>query len=236
MPTVLVTSANRGIGREFVRQYAQAGWRVIAACRSPELEADALRAMGNVRPIAMDVTDLVSVEAAARESVDPLHLLINSAGIIGQTGDSPGEVDYREWSRVLDVNLMGPVRVLDSFAERLAASGSAKAVAITSGMGSLADVQSPMAMMYRTSKAGLNMAMRVRALQLRPRGDGRGHQPGLGADRHGRSGGEDLCRGQRGGDAHGDRGVERGPGRVVPELAGGRPALVGRRRFRPARP
>lgn len=170
MPTVLVTSANRGIGREFVRQYAQAGWRVIAACRSPELEADALRAMGNVRPIAMDVTDLVSVEAAARESVDPLHLLINSAGVIGQTGDGPGEVDYREWSRVLDVNLMGPVRVLDSFAERLAASGSAKAVAITSGMGSLADVQSPMAMMYRTSKAGLNMAMRVRALQLRPRG------------------------------------------------------------------
>lgn len=170
MPTVLVTSANRGIGREFVRQYAQAGWRVIAACRSPELEADALRAMGNVRPIGMDVTDLVSVEAAARESVDPLHLLINSAGIIGQTGDGPGEVDYREWSRVLDVNLMGPVRVLDSFAERLAASGSSKAVAITSGMGSLADVQSPMAMMYRTSKAGLNMAMRVRALQLRPRG------------------------------------------------------------------
>jgi NAD(P)-dependent dehydrogenase (short-subunit alcohol dehydrogenase family) len=170
MPTVLVTSANRGIGREFVRQYAQAGWRVIAACRSPELEAEALRAMGDVRPIGMDVTDLVSVEAAARESADPLHLLINSAGVIGQTGDGPGEVDYREWARVLDVNLMGPVRVLDSFAERLAASGSSKAVAITSGMGSLADVQSPMAMMYRTSKAGLNMAMRVRALQLRPRG------------------------------------------------------------------
>lgn len=170
MPTVLVTSANRGIGRELVRQYAQAGWRVIAACRSPELEADALRAMGNVRPIGMDVTDLVSVEAAARESTDPLHLLINSAGVIGQTGDGPGEVDYREWGRVLDVNLMGPVRVLDAFAGRLAASGSSKAVAITSGMGSLADVQSPMAMMYRTSKAALNMAMRVRALQLKPQG------------------------------------------------------------------
>lgn len=170
MPTVLVTSASRGIGREFVRQYAGEGWRVIAACRAPEVEAEALRAMGEVRPIAMDVTDLASVEAVARESVDPLHLLINSAGIIGQTEDDPGQVDYREWARVMDVNLMGPVRVLDAFADRLAASGAAKAVAITSGMGSLADVQSPMAVMYRTSKAGLNMAMRVRALQLAPRG------------------------------------------------------------------
>lgn len=171
MPTVLVTSASRGIGREFVRQYAAAGWRVIAACRSPAVEAEALRALGDVRPIAMDVTDLVSVEAAARESADPLHLLINSAGIIGQTDDDPGRVDYREWARVIDVNLMGPVRVLDVFAERLErAGGSAKAVAITSGMGSIGDVQAPMAMMYRTSKAGLNMAMRVRALQLAPRG------------------------------------------------------------------
>ena len=36
MPTVVVTSASRGIGREFVRQYAADGWRVIAACRHPE--------------------------------------------------------------------------------------------------------------------------------------------------------------------------------------------------------
>lgn len=170
MPTVLVTSANRGIGREFVRQYAAAGWRVIAACRAPEMEAEALRALGEVRPIAMDVTDLASVEAVARESDEPLDLLVNSAGIIGKTEDDPGQVDYLEWARVMDVNLMGPVRVLDALADRLAAAGGAKAVAITSGMGSLAEVQAPMAMMYRASKAALNMAMRVRALQLAPRG------------------------------------------------------------------
>jgi NAD(P)-dependent dehydrogenase (short-subunit alcohol dehydrogenase family) len=85
MPTVLVTSANRGIGREFVRQYAADGWHVLAACRNPAEVADELRAMGSeVRPIAMDVTDLASVEAVAREDTGPLDLLVNSAGVIGE--------------------------------------------------------------------------------------------------------------------------------------------------------
>lgn len=171
MPTILVTSANRGIGREFVHQYAADGWRVIAACRHPETAAAALRALGSsVRPIAMDVTDLASVEAVAREDDSPLDLLINSAGIIGQHSDAPGEVNYAEWAHVLDVNLMGPVRVLDAFADRLAAAGSAKAITLTSGMGSIADVGSGGSLVYRTSKAAVNMAMRARAQTLKPRG------------------------------------------------------------------
>lgn len=35
MPTVLITGANRGLGLEFARQYAAAGWEVIAANRTP---------------------------------------------------------------------------------------------------------------------------------------------------------------------------------------------------------
>jgi NAD(P)-dependent dehydrogenase (short-subunit alcohol dehydrogenase family) len=171
MATIFVTSSSRGIGREFVRQYAADGWRVLAACRHPEAEADALHALGEeVRPIAMDVTDLASVEAVAREDDGPIDQLINSAGILGQLDDAPGEVNYAEWARVMDVNTIGPVRVLDAFADRLAASGGAKAITLTSGMGSIGDVGSGYAMMYRVSKAGVNMAMRARALQLGPRG------------------------------------------------------------------
>ena len=171
MTTVLVTSASRGIGHEFVRQYAAAGWRVLAACRYPEGAARGLRALGaSVHPVAMDVTDPASVEVVAHENENPIDLLINSAGIMGQLDDVPGKVDYAEWGRVLDVNVLGPVRVLDAFADRLAAAGSAKAITLTSGMGSIADVGSGTAMMYRTSKAAVNMAMRTRALQLAPRG------------------------------------------------------------------
>ena len=171
MPTVLVTSASRGLGREFVRQYAADGWRVLAASRHPEAVDAELRALGaGVRPIAMDVTKSAAVEAAAREDDGPIDLLLNTAGIIGQTDDAPGNVHELEFARVLDVNVLGPVRVLDAFADRLAAAGGAKALTLTSGMGSITDVRSGTAMMYRTSKAAVNMAMRVRALQLAPRG------------------------------------------------------------------
>jgi NAD(P)-dependent dehydrogenase (short-subunit alcohol dehydrogenase family) len=171
MPTVLVTSASRGLGREFVRQYAADGWRVLAACRHPEEVDEGLRALGDgVRPIAMDVTDLTSVEAVAREDDAPLDLLLNTAGITGPRDDGPGNVSYPDWARVLDVNTLGPVRVLDAFADRLAAAGGAKALTLTSGMGSIGDVGSGQSMVYRTSKAAVNMAMRARALQLAPRG------------------------------------------------------------------
>jgi len=42
MPTVMITGTNRGLGFEFVKQYAADGWRVFAACRHPT-SADSLR-------------------------------------------------------------------------------------------------------------------------------------------------------------------------------------------------
>ncbi len=169
MPTVVITSANRGIGLELARQYAAAGWTVLAGCRKPG-EATALKALsGDVRPFEIDVTAPATIAAAAAGDT-PVDLLINSAGVIGDTGDGPGRIDYARWAETLDVNAMGPVRVLDAFADRLAASERRLAVAITSGMGSLADAGSGSALMYRTSKAALNMAMRARAFDLAPRG------------------------------------------------------------------
>lgn len=169
MPTVVITSSNRGIGLELARQYADAGWTVLAGCRNPGA-ADALAALaGDVRPFAIDVTSDRSVAEAARGD-GPVDLLINSAGVIGDTKDGPGRMDYARWAQTLDVNTFGPVRVLDAFADRIAASERKLAVAITSGMGSLADAGSGSAMTYRTSKAALNMAMRARAFDLAPRG------------------------------------------------------------------
>jgi NAD(P)-dependent dehydrogenase (short-subunit alcohol dehydrogenase family) len=171
MPTVLVTSASRGIGREFVRQFAADGWQVIAACRHPESVDQELRALGSgVRPIGMDVTDLASVEAVAHEDDGPVDLLLNTAGVIGHGPEGPGKVNYQEWARVLDINTMGPVRVLDAFTDRLAAAGGAKAVTLTSGLGSIGDVGSGSSLMYRTSKAAVNMVMRARSFTLRPLG------------------------------------------------------------------
>ena len=173
-PVVLVTGANRGLGLEFARQYAAEGWRVFAACRSPD-EAAELRKLetdsgGRVRVLPMDVVDITSVKAAAGViGKEPIDLLLNNAGVMGPR-ERLGDLDYAAWARVLDANTLGPMRVVEAFLANVARSSQKKIVTITSGMGSLADNTSGGSYAYRSSKAAVNMVVRSLALDLAPRG------------------------------------------------------------------
>jgi NAD(P)-dependent dehydrogenase (short-subunit alcohol dehydrogenase family) len=173
MPSIMITSANRGLGLEFVRQYAADGWRIFAACRNPDA-ADDLHQLARTRSITvfpMDVTDLASVRhAAAGLNGESIDVLVNSAGIIGKSGQRIGNIDYESWAQVLDVNTMGPLRVTEAFVEHVARSERKVVVTITSGLGSIADNTSGGSIAYRTSKAAVNMAMRSAAIDLAPRG------------------------------------------------------------------
>ena len=83
MPTCLITGASRGIGFEFVKQYAAEGWTVIAACRSPDQSA-LRQVVGDVRIELLDVSDFARVEALGKKMEGvPIDLLINNAGIYG---------------------------------------------------------------------------------------------------------------------------------------------------------
>jgi NAD(P)-dependent dehydrogenase (short-subunit alcohol dehydrogenase family) len=173
MPSMMITSANRGLGLEFARQYAADGWRIFAACRNPDAADDLheLTRTGLVTVFLMDVTDLSSVRHAAEglndESID---VLLNSAGIIGKPGQRTGHIDYESWEQVLNVNTLGPLRVTEAFVEHVARSERKLIVTITSGLGSLTDNTSGGSIPYRSSKAAVNMAMRSAAIDLAPRG------------------------------------------------------------------
>jgi NAD(P)-dependent dehydrogenase (short-subunit alcohol dehydrogenase family) len=81
-----------------------------------------------------------------------------------------GNIDYKTWMHVLDVNTLGPMRVAEAFVDNVARSERKLIVTITSGMGSIGDNSSGDAYAYRTSKAAVNMVMRSLAIDLAPRG------------------------------------------------------------------
>jgi NAD(P)-dependent dehydrogenase (short-subunit alcohol dehydrogenase family) len=171
MPTCLITGAGRGIGFEFVRQYAADGWRVLAICRTAEA-AKALGAIGDsVQAHRLDVTDFARVEAlAATLSGEAIDLLINNAGIYGPRSMTYDNVDYGAWAEVLRVDTMAPLKVSAQFAPHVARSSLKRIVTLTSKMGSMADNGSGGAYVYRSAKAALNAVMRSLAIDLRSKG------------------------------------------------------------------
>jgi NAD(P)-dependent dehydrogenase (short-subunit alcohol dehydrogenase family) len=170
MPTILVTGAGRGLGLEFVRQYAADGWRVHACCRTPET-ATALEALeGEIAIHRLDVRDQAQIGALkASLAGEPIDLLINNAGIYGPRGKAVAQISDAEWLEVLQVNAIAPVRIADALADNVAASGKKLMAFITSQMGSIARMSAG-AHPYRMSKAALNAGVRCLSLELEARG------------------------------------------------------------------
>ncbi len=171
MPTVMVTGANRGIGLEFARQYADAGWTVIATCRNPG-RADALKALaGDVTVQAMDVGDPASIRAAKKGIGDaPIDVLINNAGLLGGRDQAFGATDYDTMGEVLRVNVIGPLAVAEAFVGNLEAGKGKRLATVSSRIGSIAENGSGGRYIYRPSKAGVNAVMKSVALDLAGQG------------------------------------------------------------------
>ncbi len=170
--TVLVTGSNRGIGFEFVRQYAAAGWQVIATCRDPAGAGDLRElAADNPRVVVeqLDVTEPASIESLRRKYADtPIHLLINNAALLGpRDAQAFGAQDFALAADQYAVNALGPLRVSSAFIDNVRAAGPGKIIALGSAAGSNGYLQPPADFFtYRASKAALHFLMHNLALEL----------------------------------------------------------------------
>jgi NAD(P)-dependent dehydrogenase (short-subunit alcohol dehydrogenase family) len=110
--TALVTGANRGLGRHFATQLLERGaTKVYATARRPELVD-----LPGVQVLRLDVTDPVSVTAAARVA-DDVTLLVNNAGVATGADLVAGDLDLIR--REMDTHFWGTLAMIRAFAPQL---------------------------------------------------------------------------------------------------------------------
>jgi NAD(P)-dependent dehydrogenase (short-subunit alcohol dehydrogenase family) len=157
--TVLVTGANRGMGREYVTQLLDRGVaKVYAAARdAATIDASDRR----VVPLELDVTDPASIARAAEQAAD-VSVVINNAGIF--RGASLLSADTSALRLELETHLFGPLALTSAFAAGLVERSGA-VVNVASVLSWL-----PMAGSYGVSKAALWSATDSLRTELAPRG------------------------------------------------------------------
>ena len=172
--TILITGANRGIGLERTRQFAEDGWQVLACCRNPD-QADDLQALSDrlssIELHKLEVTDYAQMNSLASTLSDrPIDILLSNAGIYGPRGMAFGEVDAAAWREVFEVNSIAPLMLAQAFVGSVEQSRHKLIAVISSKMGSIDVNVSGGGYIYRSSKTAVNQVVKSMSIDLAERG------------------------------------------------------------------
>ena len=165
---VVVTGANRGLGREVARQCAARGDTVVLGSRDLAAGRQAAREVGAV-PMVLDVTDPEGLAAAAQEverAVGHVDVLVNNAAVHYDTWQDSVDVDLAVVREALETNVLGVWQTTLAFLPLLRRSAHPRVVMVTSEGGSLTSMRGGTPA-YSVSKAALNALTRVLAGDLR---------------------------------------------------------------------
>lgn len=165
MDTYLITGVGRGIGKAMAQDALARGHKVIGSTRDGTCDWSD----NNLSLLAFDVTDDASVAAAAKSYGGVVDVLINNSGVFGPRNQNLAELAPSDMLTAMDVNIVGPFRVLQAFLPHLERARAGRVLVISSMMGRFSrDSQGAAA--YRASKSGANMLVKSYAHELTPRG------------------------------------------------------------------
>ena len=165
---ILITGANRGIGKEVARQLAQEGITVLLGTRDFNKGEEAGKSIkGKVIACKLDVQNeenIISLAEYISKEFGRLDVLINNAGIgIGNKGSI--DEDMKVVRDIMETNFFGAWRLSQVLYPLLRKSNSGRIVNVSSGMGALADLSGGYAG-YRISKSALNALTILMANEL----------------------------------------------------------------------
>jgi NAD(P)-dependent dehydrogenase (short-subunit alcohol dehydrogenase family) len=165
----IVTGSARGIGLAIAKALAREGAGVaVADVNLDGAKTAAASLQGPTRSIALGVNvadpkSVTAMVAKAREAFGRIDILINNAGVGGNTPFL--ETSLEEWNRIIAINLTGAFMVAQAVAREMVKTGGGKIVNIASlsgqrgGNGRAA---------YGSAKAGLELLTKVMAVELAP--------------------------------------------------------------------
>jgi NAD(P)-dependent dehydrogenase (short-subunit alcohol dehydrogenase family) len=169
----LITGANKGIGFEIARQLAKRGVHVIVGARNEDngrKAADVIRRDGGqADAVKIDVDDPSGLKNAAKVVAKFGHLdvLVNNAGIYPDKNNSLVDTDPGVVWTAIRTNALGPMITTQAFLPLLEKSRQPRVINMSSGMGSLSEMESAYGPAYSISKTTLNAVTRQLAASLK---------------------------------------------------------------------
>ena len=160
---VVITGANRGLGLELARRYAERGDVVCAGCRRPAEATELAAVTGHV--LELDVASTASIDRFASQiGPDPVDVLINNAGVDARAlgvPDDERDVLRLDEATLLDeirINAIGPMLLVRALLDQLRSAARPRVVNMSSTVGSM-EVAATIGrdVGYVVSKAALNM-------------------------------------------------------------------------------
>ncbi len=160
MPSALIVGASRGIGLEFVRQYLEAGWNVFGTHRGED-DRVRLRDLG-AHTLRLDVLEPNDVAGIAWQlDGERLDVAVVNAGVYGpRTSHIAQPPTDEEFDLVMRTNVLASMRLVPVLAPVLVPARGTLAF-LSSRMGSIAEAGAAYGMLYRVSKAAVNMTARL---------------------------------------------------------------------------